>query len=220
LIRSAGLVFVHTDEMRRHLVERERPRAPVIVIPHGVGRSGSTALPKEPRLLFFGRISEYKGLNILLDAMMIVWQRIPDARLTIAGRGRVPDHPGLADPRVIVRNEYIPEMDVESVFAQARCIVLPYIEASQSGVGTEAKQFGRPLVVTDVGGLPDLVADHAGRVVPPSRPTELADALVEVLATPGLAETMARRASAFVSHSGWDRVAQRSLEAYSQQLHA
>lgn len=213
LIRNSGLIFVHTEEMRKRLIELERPRAPVVVVPHGVGRPRSHPLTRQPTLLFFGRVSRYKGVSTLLDAMPLVWKGAPGARLTIAGRGTVGDHPALADPRVTLRSEYVPESDVEALFAAARCVVLPYLEASQSGVGTEAKQFGRPLVVTNVGGLPELVADDGGLVAPAGEPHALADALLEVLTAPGLAERMAERAMSFGSTAGWDTVAGLSLEA-------
>jgi glycosyltransferase involved in cell wall biosynthesis len=218
LIRNAGLLFVHTESIRDRLIELEHPPAPVVVVPHGVSPPRFHPLPATPTLLLFGRVSRYKGVETLLEAMPRVWERVPAARLTIAGVGPIEDRAALADSRVTVRNEHVAEEDVEGLFAAARCVVLPYLEASQSGVGAQAKQFGRPLVVTDVGGLPDLVADGAGRVVPAGEEGALADALVDVLTTPGLGERMAERAVQFVAHAGWDRVAQLSLEAYERHL--
>ena len=98
----------------------------------------------------------------------------------------------------------------------ARCVVLPYEEASQSGVGTEGKALARPLVVTDVGGLPELVADGSGTVVPRRDPHALAHALADVLTTPGLAERMSERVARAQSPSGWDRVAAMTLSAWDR----
>jgi glycosyltransferase involved in cell wall biosynthesis len=219
LIANAGLLFVHSAVLRDALIEKERPSAPIVVIPHGTAPvEAPPPLPAEPSLLFFGRISRYKGIDVLLDAMRLLWERLPEARLVIAGGGDLTQHAALADPRVSVRNEHVPEDDVPSLFAAARCVVLPYLEASQSGVGARAKGYGRPLVVTDVGGIPDLVADGSGRVVPAVDAVALSRALHEVLTVPSLAEEMGRTALASATETSWPRVAELTLESYSDHL--
>jgi starch synthase len=218
LIANAGLIFVHSEPLRELLLAGERPSAPVVVVPHGTNAPVAGPLPADPHVMFFGRISRYKGVDTLLDAMRVVWTRLPAARLTIAGYGELAPHPALDDRRVTVRNEYIPEDEMDALLGSPRCVVLPYIEASQSGVGSRAKAFGRPLVVTDVGGLPDLVADGSGKVVPPGEPAPLADALVDVLGGPGVAAEMSRRALATVAEISWERVAEMTIDAYSRHL--
>jgi glycosyltransferase involved in cell wall biosynthesis len=69
-------------------------------------------------------------------------------------------------------------------------------------------------VSTSVGGLSELVDPAAGRLVPPEDPSALAAAIVEVIATPGLADSMGRAASSWVAEAGWESVAHLSLEAY------
>ena len=150
--------------------------------------------------------------------MPSVWERIPDATLTIAGEGALEEHPALADPRVEVRNHYIPDSAVPALFAAVTCCVLPYREASQSGVGSRAKSHGRAIVATAVGGLPELVGPESGRIVPAGDPSALADAVVEVLATPGLAAAMGAAAAEAVQHAGWDRVGAVTLDAYERHL--
>lgn len=218
LIANAGLLFVHSGVLRDALIEKERPSAPVVVIPHGTAPADPRPLPPEPSLLFFGRVSRYKGIDVLLDAMPHLWEEVPEARLVIAGGGELPSHVGAQDPRVTVLNQHIPEADVPGLFAAARCVVLPYVEASQSGVGARAKGYGRPLVVTRVGALPDLVAEGSGRVVAPGDPTDLAAALHEVLTVPGRAEEMGRTALASATETSWPRVAELTLESYSEHL--
>ncbi len=218
LIANAGLLFVHSEGLRDALMEQERPSAPIVVIPHGMPTTPALPLPDGPSLLFFGRISRYKGIDVLLDAMRLLWQRIPDARLVIAGGGVLPVHELLLDPRVTVRNEHVPETDVAMMFAGARCVVLPYVEASQSGVGARAKGFGRPLVVTRVGALPELVSDGSGRVVDSGDADALADSLYEVLATPDLAERMGATAHVSAAETSWTRVGELTLHAYRRHL--
>jgi glycosyltransferase involved in cell wall biosynthesis len=218
LIRHAGVIFVHSDVIREELLARSGTRAPVEVVPHGTGTPEATPLPRDPTMLFFGRLVHYKGLDVLLDALPQVWASVPDARLVVAGEGQLPVHPLLADGRVEIRHEHIPEGDLPGYFRRTRAVVLPYREASQSGVGSQAKMFGRPLVTTAVGGLPELVADGSGVAVAPEDPASLARALVDVLSAPDVGESMARAAKAGAAAADWPQVAERTIEAYERHL--
>ena len=95
-----------------------------------------------------------------------------------------------------VHNEHVPESLVTDLYNGATAVVLPYRQASQSGVGSLAKSYGRASVVTNEGGLPELVADGSGIVVPSEDAGALANALIEVLTEPGRAEAMGAAASA------------------------
>lgn len=215
LIRGSGLLFVHAEQLRSELIAQERPRAPVSVVPHGADPAVVKPLPDRPTMLFFGRLSYYKGLDVLLDALPAVWERVPEARLVVAGDGDRPEHPALADPRVEARFGHVPEGDVAGLFADATCAVLPYRQASQSGVGSRAKSYGRATVVSRLGGLPELVADGSGVAVEPENPAALAGALVDLLTDPEQAAAMGRRgAEALETGASWDRVARLTLDAY------
>jgi starch synthase len=219
LVRGAGLIFVHAEALRDEVIEFESPSCPVVVVPHGVDEPAPSPLPDRPSVLFFGRIQVYKGLETLLDAMPLVWRRLPETTLTVAGDGEVAPHPVLADRRVTLRNEHVPERDVPGLYGGATCVALPYLQASQSGVGSLAKQFGRAMVASDVGGLPELVTPDVGRLVAPGDPAALAGALLDVLVDRRLAEAMGRAAAAsVVEESGWRRVGELTLEAYERHL--
>ncbi|HZK15817.1 MAG TPA: glycosyltransferase family 4 protein [Solirubrobacterales bacterium] len=219
LVRTAGLIFVHAEALRDELLEAVHPRAPVVVVPHGVEPAATQPLPPRPRILFFGRLDHYKGLDVLLDAMDEVWKAVPEAGLTVAGAGELDDHPALGDRRVTARVEHIPDREVPDLFAAATCVALPYRQASQSGVGSLAKRYGRPLVVTRLGGLPELVDDGSGLTVSPQHPAELAEALIAVLTDRALAERMgAAGARAAEDRSGWTAVAEATLRAYEEHL--
>ncbi|PEN14179.1 glycosyl transferase [Longibacter salinarum] len=144
-------------------------------------------LPDEaPVLLFFGFIREYKGLHILLEAMPRIRDAVPEVRLVIAGE--VYDDPERY--RALIRkheleeavdwhNGYIPGDEVPVFFGAADLVVQPYVSATQSGVAQIAFHFETPMVVTDVGGLAEIVPDgEAGLVVPPENPDALADAVI------------------------------------------
>jgi glycosyltransferase involved in cell wall biosynthesis len=219
LIRGAGLIFVHAEALRDRLLAEHRPRAPVVVVPHGSDTASVAPLPARPSLLLFGRISFYKGLTTLLEAMPLVWAQAPETRLTIAGKGPIEPHPVLADERVQLRNEFVPDAEVPALFEAATCVVLPYREASQSGVAAQAKRHGRAIVLTDVGGLSSVAADGSALLVAPEDPRALAAGLLHVLRTPGLAERMGRAgADAVGAELSWARVGEATLEAYERHL--
>lgn len=221
LVRSAGVVFVHAEALREPLRTRFRLAAPIVVLPHGIDPPVPAPLPLRPSVLFFGRMSHYKGLDVLLEAMPLVWRQLPDIPLTVAGEGPLPSHPVLRDGRVHVRNEHVPEHEVPKLYTAHTCIALPYREASQSGVGSAAKRFGRATVVTRTGGLPELVADGSGLIVEPEDPVALAEALVRLLRRPSEAEEMGLAGVATVEReAGWERVAVQTLDAYSRYLPA
>jgi len=215
LLRGAGLVIVHAEALREELLERERFSAPVAVVPHGADAPDVQPLPDTPTLLFFGRMSHYKGLDVLLDAMPALWEELPAARLVVAGHGRPVEHPLLADPRVEFQYRHVPDGEVPGLYARASVVVLPYRQASQSGVGTNAKVYGRATVVSDLGGLPELVADGSGVTVAPERPDLLAAQLAELLRDPERLAAMGRRGAASLAAGvTWPTVAELTLEAY------
>jgi glycosyltransferase involved in cell wall biosynthesis len=122
----------------------------------------------------------------LLDALPAAVERLPNVRLVVAGefyddeapyRAQVERH-GLAQ-HVRFVPDYIPEAEVGAYFSAADLVVQPYVTATQSGVAQIAFHFERPLVVTDVGGLAEIVPHgEAGLVVPPEDPEALASAIV------------------------------------------
>jgi glycosyltransferase involved in cell wall biosynthesis len=102
---------------------------------------------------FVGRISPYKGLDFLLSSWETVQSQLPsDEYLTIIGHG---DLPKAIPPRVIVKNRPFSDLEAIDIFRSSRAVILPYREASQSGVQVAAMQYGSPLIVTRVGALPE-----------------------------------------------------------------
>jgi glycosyltransferase involved in cell wall biosynthesis len=142
---------------------------------------------ESPVLLFFGFVREYKGLHVLLNALPQIREQLPDVRLVIAGEA-------YGDPeryQSIIREHglngivdwhdgYVPSDDVPAYFSAADLVVQPYVTATQSGVAQIAFHFETPMVVTDVGGLAEVVPDgDAGYVVPPESPEDLAAAVTQ-----------------------------------------
>lgn len=141
----------------------------------------------EKVLLFFGYVREYKGLKYLLQAMPVITEKEDKVRLLVVGEfgadrdeyRQMIEELGMQE-RVTVIDRYTPDREVEQYFAASDLVVLPYVSATQSGIVQVAYGFTKPVVVTDVGGLPDVVDDgKTGYVVEPERPEAIAEAVLD-----------------------------------------
>ncbi len=140
----------------------------------------------EEYILFFGFIRDYKGLDLLLQAMADERVRNLNVKLIVAGEfytdskpyAEMIDQLGIRD-KLILRTDFIPDNEVRNYFCAADMVVQPYKHATQSGVTQICYHFDRPMLVTNVGGLPEIVPHgKVGYVVEPN-PTAIADALVD-----------------------------------------
>jgi glycosyltransferase involved in cell wall biosynthesis len=149
-----------------------------------------------PTVLFFGRISRYKGLEVLLGAMGRIAARVPNVRLVIAGQPlagyQVPALPTLpSTASVELIDGYVSNAMLADLFQTADVVVCPYLDATQSGVVLTAYAFETPVVASRVGGLPEYV--HHGRgglLFEPGDEDQLAAAVVRVLSEAGCADRL------------------------------
>jgi len=140
---------------------------------------------KEPILLFFGYIREYKGLAHLIRALPSVLKTGPITLLVV---GEFWDDKTKylnlirelnVEKHVKIIDRYVPNEEVPIYFSAADVVVVPYLLATQSGVINIAYAFDRPVIATDVGGLPEIVVDgRTGYIVPPQNSAALADAII------------------------------------------
>jgi glycosyltransferase involved in cell wall biosynthesis len=183
--------------------------------------------PGDPLLLFFGTIRPYKGLHTLLAALATVRGAHPEVRLIVAGQPWEPWEQyaaqiaslGLTD-NVLPRLGFVPEAEVPSLFAAADLVVLPYTHFdAQSAVGAQALGFGRPLLVTRTGGLPDLVDDDPAWCVAPDDAPALAMALLRFLEDPEENQAAFQRIRArCVARMSWPESAQHHVAQYARLL--
>ena len=157
-----------------------------------------------PVVLFFGTLLPSKGIEDLIEAFVTVHARRPDARLLIAGHpsrlmeeGELARHAarlGLEDV-VTVAEGYVPNEELGALMGTALVAVLPYRSATASGALQAAYTYGRPVIATRVGGLPEVVDEgESGLIVSPERPDELAEAILTLIEDPAAAERMGAHA--------------------------
>lgn len=153
--------------------------------PPFIGASGTLPFAHEgaPRLLMFGRLLPYKGLDLLAEALPLVSHAF---ECRVVGQG--PESSELQRlstlKNVTVENRWVPEDDLPRLVEWADIVVLPYREASQSGVGAMAIASGRYVVATRVGGLVEQFSDDAQAVLCEPDPPAIAKALETIIAAP------------------------------------
>jgi glycosyltransferase involved in cell wall biosynthesis len=208
--RRADRFVVHGHALAEELAPMVG-RSRIVVIPHGLwARYEPLLRPESPSVLLFGRLEPYKGVEVLIEAMGLVWEKRPDTKLVVAGAGEAARHvPN--DERVSLIARYIPESEVDELLAEASLMVLPYTQASQSGVGVLAIAAGVPVVVSDLGALSELAYDSSF-VCEAGNPRALAEAILRHLDDgEEVRRAVLRHAQA---HFSWDRAAQLSTELY------
>ncbi|MEX2107538.1 MAG: glycosyltransferase family 4 protein [Solirubrobacterales bacterium] len=205
----------------------------VRVIPHGAF-DYLTRLPDEkplptelegaegPVILFFGLLRPYKGLDTLLEA----FRRIEGAELWIVGNPRMDVEPlrraaAEAPGRVRFLTRFVEDAEVPPIFRRADVVVLPYRDAEHSGVLYTGLAFGKPMVVSAVGGFPELAEQGIARLVPPEDPAALAAALGELTGDEtARAELAAAAERAAAGPYSWDEVARQTAGLYRELLEA
>ncbi len=183
----------------------------------GLGEQGQV-------LLFFGFVREYKGLKHLIAALPEITQRLPGAHLLIVGdfgKDKQEYLDLIAQNKVeqflSIYDGYIPDQEVEQYFAASDLVVLPYESATQSGIVQIAYGFERPVVATNVGGLPDVVLhEKTGYLVPPKDSKALADAVVRFFEEQKAAD-FAQNIRKEAARYSWDRMRENICSLWEQQ---
>lgn len=223
--RDFQTLFPNIQPSKAHLIPHIA--IPYTALPVGASKAQARAhlgLPADvPVISFFGAVKHYKGLDILVKAFQIAVQSCPDLYLLAAG------HPETAEdrdqmeqashlPQVHVQANYIPYEDMWLYHLAADVVVLPYRSITQSGALLSSMGFGRPVIVTAVGGLPESVNGN-GWVVPPEDAEALAAAIVESVSNPDRLHQMGERSAALVRER-YDgaAIARQTIALYEQVL--
>jgi glycosyltransferase involved in cell wall biosynthesis len=245
-VRSARRVFGAMDAVvahSEHGANRLRDEvgldaAKIRVIPHGAF-DYLTKLPEEkplppelegaegPVILSFGLLRPYKGIENLLEAYRRMVAAVPvPPELWIVGNPRMDFGPlrklaAQAGGRVRFVTRFVEDAEIPAIFRRADLLVLPYLDAEHSGVLYTGLAFGKPMVLSAVGGFPEVAETGAARLVPPGEPVALAASLEELAGD----ETARRHLAAAATHAAagpfsWDEAARRTLELYRELLEA
>jgi len=231
LLRKGDFAIVHSEQEKR-LVQEAAPSIEVIKHVHPIydffaasaGKADHRVSLQDAKdklriskdklvLLFFGFVRPYKGLDLLIEAMPKICQRL-DAYLLVVGefwesRARfdemIKELPLVENIRIIDR--YVPDNEVLLYFTAADVVVLPYREATQSGVIQIAYGFRKPVITTDIGGLAEVVEDgKTGYVVPKDSPEAIADAVLRFARDRGSVDFTAN-IEAILDRFSWGRLA-------------
>lgn len=143
-----------------------------------------SVIPTSKYILFAGNISQYKGVEYLLQAMLMVHEKRPDVKLVVAGGGNYYFNisPYVKLDFIDIRNRFVPDEELVALIRNTEFMVCPYTDATQSGVIMSAFTFNVPVIATRVGGLPDMLNNgRFGMLIDKKNAKELSDAIVCLL---------------------------------------
>ncbi|CAD6490157.1 MAG: D-inositol-3-phosphate glycosyltransferase [Candidatus Argoarchaeum ethanivorans] len=219
-------IIVHSEKHKDILVKRGFLAEKIAVIPHGdysfFANYGKKVPAEENCILFFGHIRKYKGLEYLIKAVPLISKEIPDLKVIIAGDGNFSRYLKLITDKskFEIYNRFISDELVSELFQRAELVVLPYIEATQSGPLHIACAFKKPVVATNVGAIPEVVKDgKTGFIVPPRDEKALADAIIKLLKDKKLRKEMGENAYEKMKEElSWDKIAEKTIEVYKEAI--
>jgi glycosyltransferase involved in cell wall biosynthesis len=190
--------FVAMAEAVMRDIDLFEPKKPKIYTPHPIYDNYGVAITKEKALknldlspdfkyiLFFGLIRAYKGLDLLLESLADNRLQNKQIKLIVAGEPYEPMDKYLAiiekhglEAKVILHTHFIPTEQVSNYFCASDLVVQPYKTATQSGVSQIAYHFNKPILVTNVGGLAEIVPNGRVGYVVSQSPTEIADCFID-----------------------------------------
>lgn len=138
----------------------------------------------KPYIMFFGRIEEYKGLSLLYKAFVSDLYLRDNYLLVIAGKGSVNIEGIAQEKNIILINRYIDDSEVRYLYEKSRCIVYPYLSATQSGVLSLAFYFGKPTLASDIPFFHDIIEPNkAGMLFKMGSSEDLREKLCQMLRT-------------------------------------
>ncbi len=199
--------------------QRGAPPAPASARARARARVGHSPENDNPVVLMFGLMRPYKGIDILLEAWRGVHGQAPieDAELWLVGMPKmdIAKFEDAAAPNVRLEPRFVDDRELPAYFERADLVVLPYLQADQSGVLFTALAFGKPLLLSDVGGFPEIAATGAARMVPAGDAFALGQTLRELLADRAtLAKMCVKARAATTGRYSWSAIAAAHLDLY------
>jgi len=230
-IHKAKKIIVHSNLLKEQFLERYHRKAneDVVMIPHGditiyKHWDKKITINKEisstKNILFFGTVRPNKGLEYLLKAEPIIRNRINNYKIIIAGKfDAIEKYRKYIEPgaRIKIINEFISNRDVPKYFRNASIVVLPYVSATQTGIIPLAYSFGKPVVATRVGAIPEIVdKGKTGILVEPRNVKALANAIIRLISNDDLIKKMSLNALKYSKKKlSWNFIAKKTIKIYN-----
>lgn len=212
--------IILSDVFKKQLIQSGIKEKDILIVPHATFNTYNHGAvfdsKKYNRFLFFGRIIKYKGLDVLLRSLEYVLRDCPEAKLVIAGNGNMGEYEVLLDKyktNIDLHIEWIRDEDVKKYFEQVDFVVLPYTQATQSGVIPLSYSFGKPVIATRLGGLPEqIIENKTGVVITPDSEHELGEAIVSLLKNDDKLAYMKEQSLEYGKTLSWEASANAILE--------
>lgn len=215
-IRGADHLVSLTEHVKRYIVDRYGiANEAIMVIPHGIFSYFKATKPKQLpvegniKILYFGRIANYKGLDILLRAFELLQEKHTSIQLEIWGSGNISQYEHLIEDleNVRIENRWIDESEITHVFKSIHICVLPYRDASQSGIVGIASEAAIPIVACPAEGLKEQL-EGAGAVFSDDfTPQSLARSIEKLLLDTQLYTALSAKSLQYAENISWSSIA-------------
>jgi len=224
--KADGVIAV--SNAAANFIEHFTPKKNIVIIPNGVDTDRFNSpeksnITEKPTILYVGRLVYRKGLHVLIRAMPYVLRKIPDAQLLIAGNGHMKCLIELLIKRYGLEKHvkllgFVPDKNLPMLYYMCNVFVLPSLHGESFGVTLlEAMASGKPIVASNVGGIPEVIEDDVtGLLVKKDSEKELADAISKILIDPNLAKILANNARKSVEKYSWTHVTEKVEKVYRE----
>lgn len=234
LIKKSKYIFVHGKKLKNDfMLEYKYPKEKIIVISMGeinvspFKKYFNENITEDNSILFFGWIAPRKGLKYLIESEKYIKREINDFKIVIAGKvgGDGQYYKECMDlignnSNFKVYPHFISWIDGACLLQKCNMVVLPYVEVSQSGVIPTAYGFEKPVIITNVGSMPEIVDEgETGYIVPPKDSKSLAKAIIKLLKNNKMRKRMGQNAhKKLVTDLSWEKISNITIEVYQKAL--
>lgn len=209
IIKQSHRIIILSEALREKIIYQGVKSDKIFVVPHANFSYYAEGFKLEEktydnnRIIFFGRINPYKGLDILLEAMKIVVKERSNLKLSIVGNGDISIYKNdliELEKNIESHVRWIKDEEVEGFFRESDFAVVPYIEASQSGVIPLAYSLGLPVIASKIGGIPEQVIEgETGYLVEPINVLDLAQLIIDLSGNKEKNRVMGKNAYTFAN---------------------
>ncbi len=182
---------------------------------------GDLSVESDNSILYFGRISPYKGLDYLLPAFTAIQKKYPNVKLVIAGGGKFyfDIDKYKKNPQIQFINRYVSVDELATLVRKCQFVICPYTSATQSGVVASALALAKPVIVTKVGGLPDMIDDgKSGLVIKPCDVADIVSSLDNLLSAPDKVMNMTKfiQQQEKEGENSWEKISNIYIDYYNK----